>query len=117
MTNEHYFQAMKFINSPKDFNDVLNASTPSEAASIGRDRSRPLREDWESVKDEIMYKVCKVKIESYPDIKELLLSTGSEEIVEDSPYDSYWGWGKDHKGRNQLGKTWMRIRDELNGNR
>ena len=45
-TCEHYFQAMKFAQSPKDMDDVRRAATPKQAASVGRDRSRPLRSDW-----------------------------------------------------------------------
>lgn len=112
-TNEHYFQAMKFINSPKDFKDVLAAPTPKLAAEIGRDRSRLLRKDWESVKDDIMLYALRYKVSQHPSIKAKLLSTGDEEIIEDSPYDYYWGWGSDHSGRNQLGKCWMQLRDEL----
>lgn len=30
-----------------------------------------------------------------------------------SPYDSYWGWGKDHKGQNRLGHLLMSVRDSI----
>lgn len=35
-------------------------------------------------------------------------------IVEDSPKDSYWGWGSDRLGENNLGKLWMELREEYN---
>jgi ribA/ribD-fused uncharacterized protein len=41
------------------------------------------------------------------------LSTGDEEIVEDSPIDSYWGCGADGKGQNNLGKILMEVRSRL----
>ena len=34
-------------------------------------------------------------------------------IVEDSPKDSFWGWGPNRDGKNQLGKLWMKLREEL----
>ena len=34
-------------------------------------------------------------------------------IVEDSPKDSFWGWGPNRDGENQLGKLWMKLREEL----
>lgn len=37
----------------------------------------------------------------------------SGKIVEDSPKDDYWGWGEKRDGRNELGKIWMRLRDEI----
>lgn len=33
---------------------MINANTPMKAAILGRDRTKPIREDWESVKDNIM---------------------------------------------------------------
>ena len=30
-----------------------------------------------------------------------------------SDQDDFWGWGPDHKGRNELGKALMSLRDEL----
>lgn len=80
-TSEHYFQAMKFIHSPEDMEAVRRASTPKRAASIGRDRKRPLRADWEDVKDDIMRRGVLRKFETHADIRALLLSTGDAEIV------------------------------------
>ena len=104
---------MKFKYKSKDFYDVVEASTPHLAAQIGRDRSRPLRKDWEEVKDDIMYKALQLKVEQNPIVKATILSSGDEVIVEDSPIDYYWGWGKDHSGKNILGKHWMELREEL----
>ena len=112
-TSEHYFQAQKFIHSSKDMNDVFKANSPSIAARIGRDRKRPLRKDWESVKDDVMHRVVKAKVLQHKEIKELLLSTGNEEIIEHTKNDRYWGDGGDGRGKNMLGKTLMRVREEL----
>lgn len=109
-TSEHYFQAMKFIDSPKDMEDVRRASTPKLAASVGRDRKRPLRKDWESVKDDIMRQGVLKKFETHSAIREILLSTGDSEIVENAPGDRYWGIGRDGTGKNMLGKILMETR-------
>ena len=72
-----------------------------------------LREDWNEVKDNIMYEVCKAKFEQNEDIRKLLLETGDATLIEGNTWnDQYWGVCRG-KGRNQLGKTLMRIRDEL----
>lgn len=42
-----------------------------------------------------------------------LLGTGDKEIVENAPFDYYWGCGKSGTGQNQLGKTLMQVRDQL----
>jgi len=111
-TTEHYFQAQKFVGTPR-YDQIANAATPRIAADLGRDRGLLLRADWEQVKDEVMLKCVREKVLQHVEIKKLLLSTGDAEIIEDSPIDSYWGCGKDGLGRNQLGKTLMVIRDEL----
>jgi hypothetical protein len=46
-------------------------------------------------------------------IQQKLFETGDLLIVEDSPKDGFWGWGPQRDGRNELGKIWMRLRDEL----
>jgi hypothetical protein len=112
-TSEHYFQAMKFVGSPKDMDDVRRASTPKKAASVGRDRSRPLRADWEAVKDDMMRAGVLRKFETHADIRELLLATGDQEIVENAPGDRYWGVGPDGTGKNMLGKILMETRELL----
>jgi N-glycosidase YbiA len=112
-TSEHYFQAMKFISSTKDMEDVRRASSPKQAAEIGRDRGRPLRPDWEQVKDDIMRRAVLRKFQTHADIREILLSTWDEEIVENAPGDRYWGIGKDGTGKNMLGVILMETRTIL----
>jgi ribA/ribD-fused uncharacterized protein len=80
---------------------------------MGRDRSRPLRKDWEQVKDDIMRKAVLRKFETHLEIREILLATGAEEIVENSPIDYYWGCGKDGSGKNMLGQILMEVREIL----
>lgn len=109
-TSEHYFQAMKFTGSPKDMEDVRRAPSPKMAASIGRDRARPLRADWEAVKDDIMRAAVLRKFETHAELRDLLLSTGDDEIVENAPGDRYWGIGADGTGKNMLGKILMETR-------
>lgn len=93
--------------------------SPSDAKRAGR--RLQLRSDWESVKDKVMYDVCFAKFSANDSsgLRERLLETGDEELVEGNTWhDNYWGnctcdKCKDIPGRNQLGKTLMRIRDEL----
>src|SRR5579871_1586392 len=53
-TTEHYFQAQKF-EDPAYRETIRNAATAKRAAELGRSRAMPLRDDWELVKDDIMY--------------------------------------------------------------
>ncbi|MCU0516940.1 MAG: NADAR family protein [Oscillatoria sp. Prado101] len=111
-TSEHYFQAQKFAGTPHA-DKIQQAKTPKDAARMGRDRKRPLRPDWEQVKDGIMRRGVLRKFETHADIREVLLSTGSEEIVENSPVDYYWGCGANGTGKNRLGQILMEVREIL----
>jgi N-glycosidase YbiA len=111
-TTEHYFQAQKFVGTPY-LEQIRSVSTPNNAAKIGRRRDLPLRSDWEQVKDEIMLKAVLCKFQIHLDIRDILLGTGDEPIVENAPSDYYWGCGKDGTGRNQLGLTLMQVREIL----
>lgn len=111
-TSEHYYQAMKFPSDETVQEQVRNCNGPGLAADMGRDRSLPMRKDWDEVKDDVMRTVIRAKFTQREDLKELLQSTESEHIIEDSPIDFYWGCGSDGTGQNMLGRILMEIRDE-----
>ena len=111
-TVEHYFQAQKFANTHHE-EDVRRARTPKAAARVGRDRSRPLRSDWEEAKDDVMREALHAKFTQHPDMRENLVATGTAEIVEHTANDSYWGDGGDGTGKNMLGILLMELRGIL----
>jgi|SRR5579871_1551393 ribA/ribD-fused uncharacterized protein len=111
-TTEHYFQAQKFAGTAHE-GAILHASSPAVAARMGRSRQRPLRPDWEQVKDEIMHEALLAKFIQYPELRAQLLATGNARIVEHTARDRYWADGGDGSGRNMLGVLLMRVRDEL----
>ncbi len=111
-TVEHYFQAQKFEDAAYR-EKIRLARIPRDAKNLGRTRDYPLRADWENVKDEIMLRACLKKFETHPEPRELLLSTGDEELVENAPSDYYWGCGQDGSGQNRLGQILMQVRDIL----
>lgn len=113
-TTEHYFQAQKFAGTPHE-EEVRRAESPMAAAKMGRDRSRPLRADWESVKDDVMREAVLAKFRQHPALLSLLRSTGDAEIVEHTKNDDYWGDGGDGSGRNVLGRILMEVRSRLGG--
>lgn len=111
-TSEHYYQAQKFAGTVYEAK-IREANGPMQAATEGRDKSKPLRKDWETVKEDIMYDAIYAKFTQHKDLQEILLSTDDSELIEDSPVDYYWGCGKDGTGKNRLGVLLMRLRDEL----
>jgi N-glycosidase YbiA len=113
-TVEHFFQAQKFRGTPHA-EEIRLIKRPHDAARLGRDRSKPLRSDWEEIKDNIMLRAVFCKFQTHAEIREILLRTGTEEIVENAPGDYYWGCGQDGSGKNMLGITLMQVRDLLHG--
>lgn len=115
-TTEHYFQGMKFEGTEHE--EVIRAApTPMEAAKMGRDRSRPLRSDWEQMKDDVMSTAILAKVGQHPSVRNLLLSTGDCRLIEHTSNDSYWADGGDGTGQNKLGLILMEIRNSLEGYR
>lgn len=111
-TTEHYFQAKKFEGTTHE-TEIRNASSASESAKMGRDRKRPLRADWEQVKDDVMRTAVRAKFTQHESLQKILLSTGDAILVEHTVNDFYWGDGGDGSGKNMLGRILMEIRDEL----
>lgn len=82
----------------------------TEAKKRGREIKK--REDWDEIKDEVMYKICKIKF-SKPILRAKLLATGNEYIREENYWnDKYWGT-VNGVGENKLGLILMKIREEI----
>ena len=113
-TSEHYFQAQMFAGEP-DEEEVRRANKPMLAASMGRDRKRPLRRDWERVKERVMLEALRAKFTQHEELKAVLLGTGDAVLVEHTANDAYWGDGGDGSGKNRLGALLMQLREELRG--
>jgi ribA/ribD-fused uncharacterized protein len=113
-TVEHYYQAQKF-SDPKLQKQIRGADKPIIAKSLADGSKANIRADWDAAKDDVMYRAVKRKFELHAELRDLLLATGEEEIVEAAPNDYYWGVGRDGTGQNKLGKIIERIRAELRG--
>ncbi len=111
-TVEHYFQAQKFAGHDHA-EHIRRARTPKEAKRLGRSRAHPLRPDWETVKDDVMHRAIQRKFETHADLRERLLATGDETLIENARHDYYWGCGADGSGLNRLGTILMEIRAAL----
>jgi ribA/ribD-fused uncharacterized protein len=106
------YQAAKTVIKEEE-DAIWAAKTPREARDLGQ--KVKMRPDWDQVKDKVMYECVLAKFLQHPDLRKELMKTDPEELVEDSPIDSYWGCGADGAGKNMLGKTLMRVRLELRG--
>jgi N-glycosidase YbiA len=111
-TAEHYFQAQKFAGTEHE-EAVRLAASPMIAARMGRSRERPLRADWEAVKDDVMREALRAKFTQHASLRSLLLATGNADLIEHTKNDRYWADGGDGSGKNRLGKLLMELRREL----
>ena len=114
-TVEHYYQAQKFVGTADAaLIPVIHVvQTAAQAAALGRDRTRQVRPDWEQVKTQVMREAVLKKFVTHTDIQAILISTGNQLIVENSPTDYYWGCGREKTGQNHLGKILMDVRKEI----
>jgi ribA/ribD-fused uncharacterized protein len=115
-TSEHYFQAQKFAGTPHE-EELRRATSPMLVARMGRERSRPLRPDWDAVKDDVMRDAVRAKFDQHARLRDLLLSTGDATLVEHTANDRYWADGGDGTGRNMLGQILMETRQRLRDGR
>ena len=120
-STEAAFQAAKTLEVSE--REQIARMSPSDAKKAGRNLK--LRSDWEEIKDRVMYDVCRAKftMNDSSRLADRLLATGDEELVEGNTWhDNYWGdchceKCKDIPGRNQLGKTLMKLREKLRNER
>jgi len=119
---EAFYVAMKvndqqLINgkyyTPGDFREMI--SKIKESAIVKKIGSKvKLRSDWNSKKLEFMNWAVREKFKD-ENLKQLLLSTGEQELIEGNFWkDTFWGVCNG-KGQNHLGKILMTVRDELRG--
>ena len=108
-TAEHAFQSAK-SRDERERARIREAASPAEAKRLGR--RADLRCEWERIKDDVMHSVLRAKF-AVPELRDALLATGDAELVEGNAWgDTYWGVCGG-RGRNQLGRTLMRIRDDI----
>lgn len=101
------FQAQK----EPEMAHLFTRLTPAQAKRNGR-RAR-LRDDWDDVKDDIMYELVRLKFKHHLSLRAKLLATGQRELIEGNAWDdTYWGVCKG-VGENRLGHILMRVRDEF----
>ena len=108
-SSEAAFQAQKTL----DIEERLQFASLTPMQSKRNGRKVALRPDWEGVKVLTMYEIVLAKFTQNPDLAEMLIATGDEELVEGNYWhDTFWGVC-DGVGTNFLGKILMQIRGEL----
>ena len=114
MTSEHAYHSEKFYDhAPELFEALKGMKSAHDSFIFAHEHKHERRPDWSEVKRDIMKQICREKLRQHAYIQNKLIDTLDLTLVEDSPVDDYWGWGADKQGRNELGKIWMELREEL----
>ncbi|EIW79343.1 DUF1768-domain-containing protein [Coniophora puteana RWD-64-598 SS2] len=114
-TCEHLFQSFKFMDEYPDIAELIRTGgdRPMAAFDEAHRYQNWVRPDWRQVNVAKMEEALYLKFTQNRELKKLLLDTGDAELVEDSPWDYFWGVGANHSGRNELGRALERLRDDL----
>lgn len=110
--NEAPYQSAK-TSVQSEIDEIHQALKANDTRLLGQKVT--MRPDWDQVKRAVMKECCMAKFLQHPELRKLLMETGDEVLMEDSPVDWYWGIGKDGTGQNVLGQVLMEIREELKG--
>ena len=124
---EQFMMAHKAIafNDRETLKEIMNESHPRKIKKLGRQIVNFNSDTWDK------YKYCVALIGNYckfdqnEKMKQILINTGDNIIVEASPYDKIWGVGLDEndsrimnplywEGENLLGFVLMKVRDYIN---
>lgn len=109
---EEAFQSMLFLPDYKEISEqIKNSYSAHEAQKIMHENINKVKYSKEE-KLVLMEKLLRLKIEQNPYVLKKLLETKNYTIMEDSPKDNYWGCGINREGENNLGKLWMKLREE-----
>ena len=104
---ESAFQSFKCPDRQSEFQKL----SPKDAKKLGR--RIELRDDWDLIKDNIMYNILCHKFKYNFSLKKALLDTNDIYLVEGNNWgDVYWGVCK-NIGYNKLGEILMKIREEI----
>ena len=113
-TSEHAFQWKKFSEVRPDLAaSILIATSPEAVKKISEANKPNQPSNWNDIRVNIMEEILRAKAEQHWDMKDALKRSGNRQIIENSPFDSFWGIGPDGQGQNMLGKTLMKIRDQM----
>ena len=117
-TVEHAYQSLRFKDTaPAVEKEIIGCFSAYDAQRIAHEHIDCQSPTGDEDKVAIMEKLLRAKLAQHPYVKKKLLEPANYLICEDSPKDSFWGIGKDRNGQNQLGKLWMKLREEIKANK
>lgn len=111
----------KFKNAEAAYQSFKNLDHQIEFESLEANKAKqyakkiPLRNDWDSIKLDVMYKVVKAKFIQNWYLGEWLIQTNDSDLVEENSWgDTFWGTCNGI-GENHLGNILKKIKYEIKG--
>lgn len=121
-TSEALFQARRFTDTAIQ-EEIRAAKSPMTAKMIAKSRKAAMVIEPRSKEDlRLMYEILRLKVDQHESVLKELIATEDQDIVEDAsnrPNDSglFWGMARGPdgvwRGKNVLGKLWMKVRAEI----
>ena len=111
-TAEHYYQAHKFEGLPLA-QSIIAVNTGVEAHKLGNQWFKRKTKGWKNNRRLWMTRALYRKTQEHTEVREALLATGDDLLIETSLYNHFWGIGRDQRGENTMGKIWMDIRKKI----
>lgn len=110
-TAEHAYQTLRMIEAGRE--KIQNASSPIKAWQLAQVAKEAGLLDIAIDKYALMEKIFRAKLTHHDDVQAILRATGNATLLKVWDTDYYWGTGADGTGENQMGKIWMKLRDEI----
>lgn len=120
-SSEALYQAMKYTDYPEIQKKIINSRTPKDSKIESQKYKELIREDWDSIRTDVMFWCLKIKLlNNWINFGKLLHKTKNYNIVEISYRDEFWGAipkEKIYYGYNMLGILLMKLREEYRSNK
>ena len=115
-TAEHAYHCQRYTD-PVILKEIRNARSPFKAWEVSQKYKSQQIADFGERKVVAMEDICRAKLVQHEDVQKALRNTGDLEIVKHittgPKADGFWDDGEDGSGKNEVGKIWMKLREEL----
>ena len=122
--NEEHKKA-RLANDQNKQREIIFNADPITQKLLGQEVKGLNKEEWNHQKRDLMKDILISKFTQHPDLKDLLLKTGTKKLAEANARDNYFAIGlpithpdvldttKWSENGNKLGEILMELRDEL----